>query len=424
MILARKMAVAVIEPARRSVIAERCHVTNDIRDEAKLPSSPASAAYGAFLWQLMKTREALTSLSAQTFAVSDRKIIDYSAEADPTRLVLGLLAAAGRSMRNDIAQTIRNNCAGAILQIAWTLFDAHLEMLGFTLDERRVVRGGVVLAGGEPFSQVLWASRNAFAHGFEWASSGPKTKAGKISVGILHRSGFTAPSHNGVFDYFCLLSNGNIETFLRRLEVAAKDVAESRMVSTHATPSSAPSALLVALVALGALALAYFSAEEKAKVVDDELLLVFQVGRGAEARVVTLATGAMHSPHRIRSIMEEQAVLALSAGKARPFKEAEKRFTAWAAQAEALFVTEIGSERFYKDLIDLTDRMDEIYEMTIALPDPISVLLRERGADSLEDTHAVLSEILSAHPDYVGTAFRVIEKDITPPTAGKAAESG
>lgn len=65
--------------------------------------------------------------------------------------------------------------------------------------------------------------------------------------------------------------------------------------------------------------------------------------------------------------MEEQAVLALSSENARPFREAEKRFTAWAAQAEALFVTEFDSGRFYKDLVDLTDRMDEIYEMTVAL---------------------------------------------------------
>lgn len=377
------------------------------------PSSPAPAAYGIFLWQLMKSREALSALTTQTLAAKDRENIERAPEEDPTKLVLGLLASAGRYMRNEISQSIRNNCAGAILQIAWTLFDAHLEMLGFDFEERRNVHGGMVFAGGEPFSRVLWAARNAFAHGFEWASAGPRTAAGRISVDILQKEGFATPSHAGVYDYFLLLSDSDIETFIRRLEVAAKDVSEARAVAIPSVmPSSSASALLVTLLALGSILVAYFSAEKSVGAIDDKLVVAFQVGRGENARVVTVATGAMHSPLQVRSIMEEQAIKALSPEKARPFKEAAARFDAWTAQTQALLTTEVGSSRFYRDLVDLTDRMDEIYAMTLLLPSPIATLLDERGADSLEKMQAVFSEILSAHPDYEGMPFRVVEKDI------------
>lgn len=371
---------------------------------------PSAAAYGAFLWQLMKTRDALKTLADQAFGAVDLAMPAQSDSVDLNKLAFSLLASAGRTMRNEIAQSVRNNCAGAVLQIAWTLFDAHLEMLGVDRDQRRSVSVGCMFSEGETFSRLLWASRNAFAHGMEWAAVGPRTKAGRISVDILQSAGFEEPSHAGVFDYFMLLSDGDIEIFIQRLQQAAKDAsllhppaaAESSMKISH---------LVTALLALGAILLAYWSTEKAALAIDDDVVILFQVGSGEQARTVPVASGPMRSPLTIRSMMEEQAIEALSSDSARPFKEVAARVNAWTAQAEVVMNTDVGSDRFYRDILDLSDRMDEIYRMSTALPNPISLLLQERGCNSLEETHTVIATLLE-NGGLQAVPFRVVNIDV------------
>lgn len=380
----------------------------------------AAAAYGTFLWQLMKARPALKSLSEQAFDAKDRDAASALDEQDPNKMIYAMLASAGRGMRNEIDQSIRNNCAGAALQIAWTLFDAHLELLGVQHKDRKNVRCGCAFAGGEPFSRVLWASRNAFAHGSDWAGVGP-TPAGEESIRILECVGFSNPTHALVYNYFALLSDGDVEIFIQRLQDAAKAIAAAQQTSVP-KPEPWKSAIsgLVSLLLLGVVFVVYFSSKNSNAEIDGVLL--FQMGTGEDAKVIPLARGKISaSPSQIQSAIEQAAIEGLSARAAHPFKELEARFAAWVAQADVLLKTDVGSERFYRDLLLACDQMEEIYQMALRLPSPVTLLLEEHGCKSIEDGQALLAELLEKHAGLTPEPFRIINTDLI--KTGNASQS-
>jgi len=369
------------------------------------------AAYAAFLWQLLKARHSIDALANEAFQAKTLDPPMSPGDNDLGKAVFAFFAAAGRETRNEIAQSIRNNCAGAILQIAWTLFDAHLHALGIPEAERGSIAAGPILRG-RPFSQILWAGRNGFAHGPEWQRpGGPIRSAGKLSVSILRAVGIEDPSRMESYSVFALLSDGSADIFIERLQATAKDVAEATppSIGNEASLSSAMRILIGVIVVLAV----YVISKKPQSDSDLDGTMLIQIGRGAEAVVVPLAKGKLPSTIQMPAILQDQAIKKLSPHAARPFVEVEARSHAWLAQAAALTATDVGSVRFYRDLLDMCDRMDELYTLLMALPDPLELLCRERGCNgNLEQMQAVLAELLEAHGGFTAVPYRQINVDI------------
>jgi hypothetical protein len=363
-----------------------------------------------FLWNLTKARHALTALAGEAFAALEQDITPIGSEGDWNKAVFGLLVAAARTVRNEISRSIRDNCAGAVLQIAWTLFDAHLDLLGIPYGDRREIRAGHIFSGREHFSRVLWASRNAFAHGAEWRAGGPTTPAGRVSVDILRAVGVNDPLKADVFSLFTLLADSDIETFIRRLQEAAKEIADATPVAAIA-PAQAEhaSSVLMGLLVIG-LGLAFYQIVKTVES-DKEGVVAFRFGEGDQVVTVPVAKGKLGSPMQFRAIIEEEAIRALSPDAVAPFKEADARVKAWAAQLEALSTTDVASARFYRDLLDLSGRMEEIYALMMALPEPFQLLTDERGCQTFEEAHAVMASLLEVR-GFQRVPYREVHTDI------------
>jgi hypothetical protein len=345
---------------------------------------------------LTKARHAMSALAQEAFSARDKELALVASEGDWNKAAFGLLVAAARAMRNEISRSIRDNCAGAVLQIAWTLFDAHLDLLGIPLENRRDVKSGHLFSGAERFSRVLWASRNAFAHGPEWRAGGPKTPAGRLSAEILRAVGVNDPLKEDIFNLFILLGDGDIEVFIGRLQEAAKEVATATPVTAIApAQADAAATAAVGLLVIGVGLLAYHVI--KTVTSDTEGIVAFQFTDDDHTVSVPIAKGKLGSPMQFRTIIEEEAVLALSLERAAPFKEADARLKAWNSQLEALSAIDVGSARFYRDLLDLSDRIEEIYALVLRLPEPFQLLVDERGCRSLEECHALMASLLEAH---------------------------
>lgn len=369
-------------------------------------SKEASAAYGIFLWKLVKARPALKALADQVFAARDIDLT-IAEHPDPDKWVLGILAGLARTTRNDIAKAIRNNCAGAVLQISWTLMDGHLDALGVDSASRRDVRVGHLFNGAETFSRLLWAARNAFAHGYEWSTE-PTRTAARESVAVLRAVGFEKPSHEDVYEYFELLSAGSMETFIQRLNAAAREAAERHVPVERSASSSWGGILLVALFGLVLWAVRSTPKDKPTL----EVVLALQLGTGEEAQSVAIATGSIGSISQIRETLERVALEELSSEAAAPYTELRARTTAWEALVEALLHTDMGSERFYRDLVEACERMDEIYDLALSLPSPIEALIRERACSSIEDLQQLLSAAVEAHSDLKAAPLRVVRIDL------------
>lgn len=373
-----------------------------------------AAAYAAFLWQLTKVRQTFTILTGEAFRARDRADVPAPAGDDPTKLMFATFASAGRSIRNEISSSIRNNCAGAVLQIAWTLFDAHLDALGVPPKNRGNTSAGPVI-NGERFADILWAARNGFAHFPEWRSqSGPRTPAGKRSVEILRHVGFADPLKFDAFTAFELLSEGSVELFISRLQVAAKDAADTAPPPAHGMSDGSSQALLaVGLVLL----LALFKVSHELQCDDDAVdgTFVFQRGKGEDAIAVPLAHGKCVSPFQFRAILEGAAVNALPDEDGRAFREVESRTKLWFAAAEVLLATDPASSRIHRDLLAMCDQTDELYAMLLALPDPVNLLLKRRGCKTFEQAQATIGELLETHEGFRSIPYREIKGDILGP---------
>ncbi len=373
-----------------------------------------AAAYATFLWQLTKVRKTFTILTNEALRVRDLADVQVPAGNDLTKLVFAMLASAGRSTRNEISNSIRNNCAGAMLQIAWTLFDAHLDALGVPPQKRGTISAGPVL-NGKTFAEILWAARNGFAHAPEWRSQGgPRTAAGRRSLEILRCVGFTDPARLDSFSAFELSSDGDVDTLITRLQVAAKDAVDATPTPTTEGGIGSPETIL----AVGLfLVLAIYAAASEFPGQDSgaDGTFVFQIGRGEEAIVVPLAHGRCVSPLRFRAILEEAATSALSAEDARPFREVESRTKLWFASAEVLLATDPASARFHRDLLAMCEQMDELYAMLLALPDPVDLLLKRRQCASIEQALTIVATLLESHGGFQSIPYREFKADILSP---------
>ncbi len=369
-----------------------------------------AAAYAAFLWQLTKVRQTFTVLTDEAFRARDLADVPAPAGDDLTKMMFAMFASAGRSMRNEISSSIRNNCAGAVLQIAWTLLDAHLDALGVPPKNRGNTTAGPVI-NGEGFADILWAARNGFAHYPEWSSQGgPRTTAGKRSVEILRRVGFADPRKFDPFTAFELLSEGNVELFISRLQMAAKEAANSAPTQTYGmSDGSSQTLLAVGLLLLLALKVS-FGVQPNEEAVDGTF--VFQIGKGEDAVVVPLAHGKCVSPIQFRAILEEAATNSLPDEDARTFREVESHTRLWFAAAEVLLATDPASPRIHRDLLAMCDQTDELYAMLLALPDPVNLLLKRRGCETLEQAQLIISEILETHEGFRSIPYREIKADI------------
>jgi hypothetical protein len=355
----------------------------------------ARLAYGYFAWRLMYARAPLEELVNQ----ADRAHQDVQAADVPTvaetieEIVVGTLAVFTGKLKSDMGEVVRYGCAGSAIQIVYSLFENLVALLGEKPGP--TVRAGKDIRG-EPFSRVLWAARNAFAHQDEWQRKGAVHPAAVESFAILKAIGFQDPANVNVHDLYVAMSGGSTEDFLRGALGAANELA-NRVIGTTAVPALGP-IIRAALVGyllisiLGVKASALFSADPSVKI---------RLAREGDAVNIPLPAERIGQAVGAGAIaafaLRWESVKRLSATSARPFRELESRLDAWWKQFEVLHQTDIESPRYLDDLSILCSRVDQIRKALTELPDPLSLLAVQNGVTGEEDARAFIDKLLMAY---------------------------
>jgi hypothetical protein len=388
----------------------------------------ASALYAVFAWQIMTVRHCIAAILSE----ADRLQLDPELKADSGGRMVGvetevrILAGIGRTVRADFAAVIRHNCAGAVFQIAYSLLENLAKSLGFNPGPE-IRCGGLVR--GEAFSRVLWASRNAFAHGDEWKRQGPKHPKAAESYGILTAIGFSDPATVNLYDVFALASGSSPDGFIKCVLEAGKDLSDQSPSTTAGAPAPhLGSANTLVAVALGLVAIALTHIYREINISEEGMpgIIAFQHGSGASAVTIPVAEGNVHNPLRFSETLRNGAINRLSAAAVRPYKELEARLKAWYASLDVLLAMNVENVSYHSELMELCNRAEHLYEALRALPDPIDVLRRERGISSLKEAIELTAEILSDDGftplpfrevpiDMINFKGGVAEADVTPP---------
>lgn len=328
---------------------------------------------------------------------------------DGESVTVKLIAALGRGIREDIGAVIRHNCAGAVLQIAYSLFESYVKSLG--LKPGALISSGDKVAS-QPFSRILWASRNAFAHGDEWKRDGPVHPLAKHSYAIIQQIGFAEPATVNAFELYEVLSGGDEDAFFQRLLASAKDLGDK----TPAPKPDAASAKALLTFVLGFVLLLCASIFRRAMTEEDmskpaiPVALTFVYRRGDKAIVIPLAQGEIRNPAILARALREGAIERLSERAGRPFKEVTARIDAWFANVDVLLTSRLEDPSFHDDLVDLAERAERLYELFRKLPEPLSLLMEERGAATFTECQAVMAEILAGR-GFTALDFREVEID-------------
>ena len=411
---ARRKPRVAAAPARRGSKGNRGRPIGRLEYPSMKAPEWSSVAYGTFAWQVMKARPAIRTLLREASKYASTVPADVAqsdSSLDGESITVALIAAAGQNIRDDIAAVIRHNCAGAALQIAYSLFEDYVKTLGLT--PGALIRTGAEICG-EPFSRILWASRNAFAHGDEWRRQGSVHSLAKVSYAIIQAIGFADPPTVNAFDLYAVLSGGDEEAFVQRLLAAAKDVGDK---TPAPMPDAASTKMLLSFV-LGLLLIlcAYLFrraiAEEDTSKPPVPGALVFVYRLGPKAMAIPIAEGDIRNPTVIARAMREGAIERLSEPAARPFKEVTARMDAWFASVQVLLTSNVEDPSFHNDLVDLATRAEQLYGLFRKLPDPVSALMNERRATSFVEGQSIMAEILAAK-GFTKLEFREVEVDVS-----------
>jgi hypothetical protein len=377
-------------------------------------SNRTSALYILFAWHLMMVRSTIATILGEA---ERSRVTDPEVEADPGERLPGsktevhILAGLGRSVRSDFNAVIRHNCAGAVFQIAYSLFENLVKSLGF--EPGPDVRCGPQISG-EPLSRILWAGRNAFAHGDEWKRHGPKHRRAQDSYTILTAIGFENPANVNLYDIYTLMSGASTEAFVQAILAAGKDLSEQPPpLSTPAPagPSESTNALLQ--IALGLLLIGIVHLYREVNYSDDGIqsIMAFQYGSGKDARTIPVAEGKVKNLVKIAEALRSGAIDRLSPDAARPYREVEARLKAWYANFEVLIAMNVEDKGYAEDLSELCSRAQDLNTLMSALPDPFDLLQKERGVASMEDGQRLMAEIMTDE-GFTPLPFREVAVDI------------
>jgi len=295
----------------------------------------------------------------------------------------------GRTIKADYSQSLRHNCAGCVVQIAYSLLEAYEKRLDLT-------PGHSVVAGpslrGVPFTRALWASRNAFAHGDGWRNGTDRSDNAKKSLATLRQMGIEDPENADSFTLYSLLCDDSDEEFLQRLLRTGKDLSERSAPAQKSNSVGGWIALgILGLGVLAALADSVSDPERKRRI-------NFRY-TGAEGEIVIriAVKGKVQTEDGLRKLVAAQAVKALSPARSKQFTDVEEQSEAFGERLTQLLALPIESARFHDALLELCDEAEALYEAYRVLEDPFAALLVERGGDSREDMENVLRDLLSGY---------------------------
>lgn len=359
--------------------------------------------YGLFLWRVNMATQALYTLYNQAiFAKSTEPEPVSPRDANRSKhwqdTVPIALYGAALCVRNGISEVVRHSCAGAILQISQTMLEQYCIVLGVG----RYTSFGESYNGGAQFSRVLWAARNAFVHGAEWAeciANGYKIHlAGVDSINILKSVGVDDPTDANAFNLLRLISGGgDIAAFRKKLIDAAKDAIELPPFAAKREKANVPSksdgngGWIVGGIIIGLLYLFLDRPMRGTTSID------YVTGSGDDALSVSIGVDAseVKSSYALFDALRKVAIEALPAelsSKYREYKELEDTFS---AAVNEIAAWDQERDDFASQLLFVCDLAQRWHSQNMALPDPISEYISSKlgGASSAEGIHSVLADL-------------------------------
>ncbi len=362
-----------------------------------------TAEYAYFLWRLNKALPAMRALLDQATAASPHEIEVKVPDDDRMRSVEDhvplLFYVAANSIRSDIGRIVQHNCAGAVLQIAQTIFERYIDALPLL---RQEPQGQTIK--DQPFSRVLWASRNAYVHGDEWrvraeANRNQDPRA-RMSIGVLTSVGIADPTRVNALELLQVITDdGGVDELRRRMIRAAKEALAK--AGAHAK-GTGQSSLIPELKEIGGVLIVFaiMAGLEwwlgNREPVDGIMLVA--VRDGDEILAVPVAAGGIKSPIQLTRVLRETAVEHLPPHLAKKYHDFEAAGSTLIEKANELAALDPEDGAFTDQLLLLCTLADDLYERNKSLPDPIAELNtvwpREVSATPAESMHAILSTLL------------------------------
>jgi hypothetical protein len=367
--------------------------------------------YALFLWRVNKAIPAIRALYDQAIAASPRGLGDVDLSKPARHLDLGeyfpsLLHAASVYVRDDIQSVVQHGCAGAILQIAQTLFDGYLDAIG--VPRSKSAFGPDV--SGVPFSQALWAARGSYVHGDDWrrraAGNLPPDRRSEKQIDTLKKMGVAEPSRSNAFNLLTMLINhGDIDELRRRLIAAAKVALDYGPVKPSA-PSRGQWDLLPELNALfwtGVVtAVAALLESFLQRGASRTVTAGFVISGIDEVILVDIASPQYESRAELRKALREIALEGLPGELAQVHRDFERFSEQFGVRAAAIAELDPESPAFTSELFDFFAYAEELHQRNIRLTDPLSELAdlrlsgrEDRGLPAV--LHAFVADLLAAN---------------------------
>jgi hypothetical protein len=354
-------------------------------------------AYTIFVWQLTKAKLPLIALLSEASRAclhpmpNAGRSNETMSSAEST---VAILASAGRMVSEDVAKVVRHNCVGSAFQIVYSLFESYVKSLGCKPGPQ--IECGRSIKG-EKLSRVLWACRNAFAHGDEWKREGFRRPHAKLSYEILSSMGIAQPQDVDLYDIYISLSGGDPNSFFHEVAFAGRELADA---TPHASvDGSSVGALNSVLIGSTLVTLSYtireLSKNERLDKPETSGVVAYRYIKDGEQITIPIADGNLRTPIPIAGSIREGAINRLRKESAAPFRRYSQNLEALFADVAGLFEAITVDASHYSDLIDLAQRAEQLYRKFLTLPNPVEVLIDERGVESKEQLTTLLAEILA-----------------------------
>ena len=356
--------------------------------------TPSSALYALFAWQVMLIRPAIATIvaEAELAQVGPQPTGDPASRLPTAETEVRIIAAVGWSVRSELARVIRHNCAGSVFQMVYSLFENLAKSLGLTPGPE--IRCGKLIAG-EQLSRILWACRNAFAHGDEWRRTGPRHRHAHESFAILTTLGFSDPATTNMYDVLALIGGNSSEAFIQSVLASGKELSDQASSKAMMPTLQTKQAEGIVTAAIGLLALAITSHYRSMKLSEDGIpsILALQHGSGESAVTIPVAEGNVYNLSTTAEALRNGSINRLSFSAARPYREFDARLQAWHANLGVLLSMNVEDPAYNQHLVALCTNAEALFATLQTLPDPFNLLQSERGVDSKEQAQALMAEV-------------------------------